>query len=65
MTENSHRLTAKIYQFPMGGRSGIPARRETYKPAAEVIPEVSARVAIGGSWYHEEAVREADNARKH
>jgi uncharacterized protein DUF2735 len=65
MTENSHRLTAKIYQFPMGGRSGLTTRREAYKPAAEVIPEVSARVAIGGSWYHEEAILEADQSRKH
>lgn len=65
MTENNHRSTAQIYQFPMGGRSGLTARRDSYKPAGEVIPEVSARVAIGGSWYHEEAVREADTSRKH
>jgi hypothetical protein len=65
MTENTHRLTAKIYQFPSGGRSGLTARRETYKPAGEVIPEVTARVAIGGSWYHEEAIHEADKSRKH
>lgn len=65
MTENTHRLTAKIYQFPSGGRSGLTTRRETYKPAGEVIPEVTPRVAIGGSWYHEEAIREADKSHKH
>lgn len=65
MTENSHRATAQIYQFPIGGRSGLAVRRDTSKPAAEYVPETTSRVAIGGNWYHEEAIREADKGRKH
>jgi hypothetical protein len=65
MTENSYRATAQIYQFPIGGRSGLAVRRETSKPAAEYNLETTTKVAIGGSWYHEEAVNEADRGRKH
>jgi hypothetical protein len=65
MTENSYRATAQIYQFPIGGRSGLAVRREASKPAAEYNLEVTTKVAIGGSWYHEEAVRESDGSRKH
>jgi hypothetical protein len=65
MTENSQRLTAKIYQFPIGGRAANAVRRDTLRTAVELPPEAVSRVSIGGSWYHEEAVREADTSRKH
>jgi hypothetical protein len=65
MTENSNRATAQIYQFPIGGRSGLAVRRDTSKPAAEHNMEATNKVAIGGNWYHEEAVREADRSLRH
>jgi hypothetical protein len=43
----------------------LAVRRETSKPAAEYNLETTNKVAIGGSWYHEEAVNEADRGRKH
>lgn len=64
MTENTHRVTAKIYQFPSGGRDGPNARHEALTPVSEVILEVTAKVAIGGSWYHEKAVREAEQQKR-
>jgi hypothetical protein len=66
MTETSDRQTAKIYQFPPGGRAGLSLRRESSKLAGEPAPSASAnKVAIGGSWYHEEAIQEVDPTRKH
>jgi hypothetical protein len=65
MTGNSQRQTATIYKFPVGGRSGLVGLRETTKPASEFVQEATSMVAIGGSWYHEEAIREADKSRKH
>lgn len=65
MTETSDRQTAKIYRFPPGGRAGLGPRREASKLAAELTPSASGKVAIGGSWYHEEAIQEVDPTRKH
>lgn len=46
--------TAKIYQFPVGGRGGI-ARRE--RAAADAVAH-SANVLTCTSWYHEAAMLE-------
>jgi hypothetical protein len=63
MTASSFGGTAKIYQFPKGGRAGLSAGRYETKPADEFALRV-ATVASGGAWYHEEAVREAEHPRK-
>lgn len=59
MTANHVRETATIYQFPVGGRTGL-ARREAF----EQTPARDSEVVISGSWYHEEAIREAELSRK-
>ncbi|OAF10868.1 glutamine synthetase [Bradyrhizobium centrolobii] len=51
--------SAKIYQFPVGGRAALGGRRygETRLP-----DQVSAPVnetICSGSWYHQEAIDEA------
>jgi len=63
MTTSSFGGTAKIYQFPRGGRAGLNSGRYETKPAHEFELAV-ANVVSGGAWYHEEAVREADHTRK-
>ena len=60
MTSNHQRESARIYQFPVGGRAGLAGRYETARQAAPRYNEI----AVGGSWYHEEAIREAELARK-
>jgi hypothetical protein len=47
MTTSTAQTTAKIYQFPVGGRRAVEAHREP-TPA----------VASFGSWYHEAAIQE-------
>lgn len=65
MTTNSSRQTAKIYQFPAGGRAALRDQRPYVKPEEEsAAARAPVKTVLGGSWYHEEAIREADTGRK-
>ncbi len=66
MGTNQGRESARIYQFPAGGRAALGGKRyDEFKPAvAQVSPGVS-EAACGGSWYHEEAIREAERGHDH
>lgn len=64
MTTNRIRESATIYHFPAGGRAGLEARREVHRPVAKPPAQTSAVMVTGNSWYHDEAVREAEKARK-
>lgn len=59
-TTTTARETAKIYQFPAGGRSAVLAGRAPQKPIDEFAAAAATRIVAGGSWYHEEAIRETD-----
>jgi hypothetical protein len=56
--------SAKIYQFPAGGRSALAGRRY-----GEIKPEITAPAVIladcSGSWYHAAAIQEAKPGRDH
>lgn len=60
MTPNSTQPTAKIYQFPVGGRAALSNRLEPAKTAVEY-----ARVSTGSGWYHDEAIEEANRGSEH
>lgn len=63
MTASSYRESATVYQFPKGGRAALSGRRDEAKAVENsAVPRI-ARVASGGAWYHEEAVK-AERARK-
>ncbi|MEZ5827744.1 MAG: DUF2735 domain-containing protein [Hyphomicrobiales bacterium] len=64
MTASSFGGTAKIYQFPTGGRAGLGGRRNQATPANDYTVPHYATVASGSAWYHEEAIREAERVRK-
>ncbi len=55
--------SAKIYQFPAGGRSALGGRRyEETKPATDsAFPRVS-QADCSSSWYHEAAIQESKPA---
>ena len=57
MTTNSDRASAQVIQFPARGRFAADRVNEE-KPAAARV----AKVAIGGAWYHDEAIRESEGA---
>lgn len=52
--------SAKIYQFPVGGRAVPPGRHsdETEPAIDQNTPRVNETIC-SGSWYHEEAIRES------
>jgi hypothetical protein len=61
MTTNSEEAgSAKIYQFPARGRFAAVTPRES-KPTA-IPPQHVA--AVSGGWYHDEAIQDAERARK-
>jgi hypothetical protein len=59
MTSNQTGRSATILQFPVGGRAGFLARRDGTAPAPQ------APVVDVHGWYHEEAIRESEQAKKH
>jgi hypothetical protein len=63
MNPSFNQGSAKIYQFPAGGRAALGGRRhDEIKPA---VDQGSLRVheaACGDSWYHEAAIQESKPA---
>jgi hypothetical protein len=62
MNTSFHHGSAKIYQFPVGGRRPIGARLEEAKAAVDINALRVSEVACGSGWYHEAAI-EADAKR--
>lgn len=58
--------SAKIYQFPAGGRASLAGRRygET-KSALEITAAEVNKADCSGSWYHEAAIEDSKPARDH
>ena len=57
--------SAKIYQFPAGGRAAFGGRRlEETKPAIDPGSLRVSEAACGGSWYHEAAIQESKPVRE-
>lgn len=65
MSANQGQESARIYQFPAGGRAALGGKRyDEFKPATvQASPRV--HEAACGSWYHEEAIREEERGRDH
>ncbi len=57
MAAQNERTSAKIYQFPVRGRFASP----NGFAQDNALPTVS----IGDAWYHDEAMKEEQKARKH
>jgi len=52
--------SAKIYQFPTGGRAALGGRRyEETKAASDQGSLRVSEAACGDSWYHEAAIQES------
>ena len=65
MSTSFNQESAKIYQFPTGGRAALGDRRYgEAKPAVDRnTPRVNESIC-SGSWYHEEAIQEARRGSK-
>jgi hypothetical protein len=60
MNSNLGQGSAKVYQFPVGGRAALGGRRygEATLPA-DRLSSPSVETICSGSWYHQEAIDEA------
>jgi hypothetical protein len=56
--------SAKIYQFPQGGRAAVRASGERAKPVADIASVRVSPTASGSGWYHEAAIQEAERTLK-
>lgn len=63
MSTNWNGETAKVLQFPEGGRRGLAGRRATAR-AIEELEAALPKVSFGDGWYHEAAMQEAAGAGK-
>ena len=63
---NRSQESARIYQFPAGGRAALGGKRwdEVSSASSEKIERVH-EAACSGSWYHEAAIREAAERAGH
>jgi len=66
MTTSLNEGSAKIYQFPAGGRAALAGRRygET-KPATDFVASQINKADCSGSWYHQAAIEESKPVRDH
>ena len=65
MNTTSNHGSAKIYQFPAGGRAALGVRRrEETKAAIDPGPSPVSEAACSGSWYHEAAIQDSKPARE-
>ena len=60
MSASLNQGSARIYQFPAGGRAALGGRRYgDTQVAAEQRPLPVNETICSGSWYHQEAIDEA------
>ncbi len=65
MNTNLNHGSAKIYQFPAGGRAAFGGRRlEETRTSAEASSLRVNEAACGGSWYHQAAIDESKPVRE-
>ncbi|MGZ5873263.1 MAG: DUF2735 domain-containing protein [Bradyrhizobium sp.] len=63
MNSSLNQGSARIYQFPAGGRAALGGRR--YDEPKSAIEQSAPRLneaACSGSWYHEAAIQESKPA---
>jgi hypothetical protein len=58
MATNVSHGTAKIYQFPVGGRKAVGGDREQMKPTTDPRFQPVLGDTFGSGWYHEAAIEE-------
>lgn len=57
--------SAKIYQFPTGGRAALQGRRYGETKTAELAAQPASIGDCYDSWYHAAAIQDANKERDH
>jgi hypothetical protein len=63
MSATLNRASARIYQFPAGGRAALGGRDSGEAKSVSETPRVN-EAMCSDSWYHEEAIREVQSQTK-
>ena len=63
MSANLNQGSARIYQFPAGGRAALGGRSYREAKSVSETPRIN-EAMCSGSWYHEEAIRESQSQTK-
>jgi hypothetical protein len=63
MNTGLNRGTARIYQFPAGGRAASSQHRREETGSTDLATRDS-EVACGSGWYHEAAIQESKPVRE-
>ncbi len=61
MDTNTGQGSARIYQFPRGGRAALGGRNHGEVDTSKEAPALQPTIC-SGSWYHEEAIQETKPA---
>jgi hypothetical protein len=65
MTTSLNHGSARIYQFPAGGRSALGGRRyEETKNVTDLASTAVSAAASSSGWYHEAAIQESNPLRE-
>ncbi len=71
MNTSLNQGSARIYQFPAGGRSALGGRRleeatrfEEAKTVTDLASPRPSEVAVGGAWYHDAAIQDSRPVRE-
>jgi uncharacterized protein DUF2735 len=56
--------SARIYQFPAGGRFAATGQREATESSAIAAFPRDVKIVVGSAWYHDEAIQVAERERK-
>jgi hypothetical protein len=66
MNTSLNQGSARIYQFPAGGRSALGGRRyEETKAATDLASPRLGDAACADSWYHQAAIQESKSKGDH
>jgi hypothetical protein len=65
MNTSFNQGSARIYQFPVGGRSALGGRGlDEIKTSTDLAASRVSEAVVGGAWYHEAAIQESKPVRE-
>jgi hypothetical protein len=69
MNTSFNQGSARIYQFPVGGRSALGGplggrRLDAIKTSTDLASSRVNEAAVGGAWYHDAAIQESKPVRE-
>ena len=65
MNTSLNQGSARIYQFPTGGRAALGGRRYGEAKTGDRQPRGSTTRICSGSWYHDAAIEDEQAERDH